>query len=213
MNARGHQRHRQAALPRWLQVSFTAFVALLIPIYWREYGPANFLWFSDIALFAIVIGLWTGHPLPASMTAVGVLLLETVWIVDFALLLVTGGSPIGLAEYMRDPAIPSLVRGMSLFHLVLPPLLLWMVYRLGYDRRAWLAQSCLALIVLPVTYLVSPREKNINWVFGPGNVQEWMLPLVWLAVLMAVLPLVVYWPTHRLLLWWSRRAGATSRLV
>jgi hypothetical protein len=54
------------AIPLWLKVAFTVFVAVLVPIYWREYGPANFLWFSDIALFAIVVGLWTGHPLPAA---------------------------------------------------------------------------------------------------------------------------------------------------
>jgi hypothetical protein len=60
---------------------------------------------SDIALFAIVLGLWTHHPLPASMTAVGVLLLETVWIAEFLALLVIGSSPVGLAEYMRDESI------------------------------------------------------------------------------------------------------------
>jgi hypothetical protein len=203
--------HRGVELPRWLQVSFTAFVALLVPIYWREYGPANFLWFSDIALFAIVIGLWTGHPLPASMTAVGVLLLEIAWAIDFATLMLAETSPTGLAEYMRDPEIPAAVRGVSLFHLVLPPLLLWMVHRLGYDRRAWTAQTCLALIVLPVTYLVSPPEKNINWVFGPGDVQAWLPPLAWLGLLMAGLPLVIFWPTHRLLLWWSERTRGPHR--
>jgi hypothetical protein len=205
MDGSGRAHQQEAEVPRWLQISFTAFVAVLIPIYWREYGPANFLWFSDIALFAIVIGLWTRHPLPASMTAVGVLLLESVWIVDFAVLMVTGHSPVGLAEYMRDEDIPAAVRAVSLFHLVLPPLLLWMLYRLGYDRRAWLAQTALALVVLPVSYLVSPREKNINWVFGPGDVQEWLSPLAWLFLLMTALPVVVYWPTHRLLLWWYRR--------
>lgn len=196
---------RRAEVPRWLQVSFTAFVAVLIPVYWHKYGPANFLWFSDIALFAIVIGLWTRHPLPASMAAVGVLLLETAWAIDFALLTLAGASPVGLAEYMRDPDIPAAVRGVSLFHLVLPPLLLWMVHRLGYDRRAWKAQTLLALVVLPLTYLVSPPDKNINWVYGPADVQEWLPPLAWLGILTAGLPSVIFWPTHRLLLWWSGR--------
>jgi hypothetical protein len=205
MHAGRHVPAGRVEVPRLLQVTFTAFVAVLVPIYWREYGPANFLWFSDIALFAIVIGLWTAHPLPASMTAVGVLLLEIVWIVDFAVLMVTGTSPVGLAEYMRDEDIPAAVRAVSLFHLVLPPLLLWMIYRLGYDRRAWIAQTGLAMVVLPVTYLVSPREKNINWVFGPAGVQDWMPPLAWLGLLMVALPLVIYWPTHQLLLWWARR--------
>jgi hypothetical protein len=184
-------------LPLWLRLAFTAFVAVLVPVYWREYGPSNFLWFSDIALFAILVTLWTRHPLPSSMTAVGVLFLELIWTVDFLLLLVAGGSPIGLADYMCDESIPAGVRAISLFHLVLPPLLLWLMYRLGYDRRAFLAQTALALVVLPVTWLVSGPDANINWVYGPGDEpQDWMPQWAWLLVLMAVFPLVVYLPSH-----------------
>jgi hypothetical protein len=192
-----------------LATGVTLFVAVLVPVYWREYGPSNFLWFSDIALFAIVLGLWTRHPLPASMTAVGVLLLETVWIADFLALLVVGSSPVGLAEYMRDESIPLAVRAISLFHLPLPPLLLWMIHRFGYDRRAWRAQTLLALIVLPVTYLLTHPDDNINWVFGPGEVQTMMPPLAYLTLLMAGLPAAVYWPTHRLLLWLAPRLNAS----
>jgi hypothetical protein len=184
-------------LPLWLRLAFTAFVAVLVPVYWREYGPSNFLWFSDIALFAILVTLWTRHPLPSSMTAVGVLFLELIWTIDFLLLLVAGGSPIGLADYMRDESIPAGVRAISLFHLVLPPLLLWLMYRLGYDRRAFLAQTALALVVLPVTWLVSGPDANINWVYGPGDEpQDWMPPVAWLLLVMAVFPLVVYLPSH-----------------
>jgi hypothetical protein len=192
-------------VPRWLKYSFTAFVVVLVPVYWREYGPANFLWFSDIALFAIVIGLWTGHPLPGSMTAVGVIVLEVIWTIDYLALLVTGASLIGLAEYMHDEEIPAAVRAVSLFHLVLPPLLLWMIHRLGYDRRAFRAQTLLALVVLPVTYLLTDPDENINWVFGWGEEpQDVMPPRLYLALLMVGLPVLVYWPTHRLLQWWFR---------
>jgi hypothetical protein len=186
-------------LPLWLRLAFTAFVAVLVPVYWREYGPSNFLWFSDIALFAILVTLWTRHPLPASMTAVGVLFLELIWTVDFLLLLVAGGSPVGLAEYMRDESIPAGVRAISLFHLVLPPLLLWLMYRLGYDRRAFLAQTALALVVLPVTWALTSPDDNINWVYGlAGGPQDMMPPLAWLALLMGGVPLLVYLPSHLL---------------
>jgi hypothetical protein len=186
-------------VPLWLKLAFTAFVAVLVPVYWREYGPSNFLWFSDIALFAIVLTLWTRHPLPASMTAVGVLFLELIWTADFLLLLVTGSSPIGLAEYMRDEAIPAGVRAISLFHLVLPPLLVWLMYRLGYDRRAFVAQTALALIVLPATWVLTSPDDNINWVYGlAGGPQDMMPPLAWLLLLMTAFPLVVYLPSHLL---------------
>jgi hypothetical protein len=186
-----------APLPLWLRVIFTLFVAGLIPVYWRQYGPSNFLWFSDIALFAILVTLWTRHPLPASMTAVGVLLLELIWTVDFLLLLVAGASPVGLAGYMRDDSIPAGVRALSLFHLALPPLLVWLLYRLGYDRRAFMAQTALALVVLPVTWAFTSPDDNINWVFGYGDEPQDLMPgVAWLALLMALFPLALYLPSH-----------------
>lgn len=193
------RRPRAEPPPLWLKIAFTAFVAVLIPVYWREYGPSNFLWFSDIALFAAVVTLWMGHPLPASMAAVGVLLLELVWTIDFGIVMIAGASPIGLADYMRDDSIPAGVRAISLFHLALPPLLVWLMHRLGYDRRAFLAQTALALVVLPVTWLVTSPDDNINWVFGLADGQQEVLPpLVYLALLMAAFPLAIYLPSHLL---------------
>src|SRR5690606_25677673 len=45
---------RFPAYPLWATLPVTAYVAVLIPVYWNEYGPGNFLWFSDIALFAVL---------------------------------------------------------------------------------------------------------------------------------------------------------------
>ncbi|TIQ61536.1 MAG: hypothetical protein E5X64_42290, partial [Mesorhizobium sp.] len=49
--------------PLWITLPYTLFVAVLTPVYWLRYGPGNFLWFSDIALFAVLIALWTGSRL------------------------------------------------------------------------------------------------------------------------------------------------------
>jgi hypothetical protein len=193
-------------MPRWLRYACTAFVAVLVPVYWRHYGPANFLWFSDLALFAILITLWTRHPLPASMGAVGVLPLEIVWTVDFLLLLLLGASPTGLTGYMTMAEIPLHVRALSLFHVALPPLFLWITRRLGYDRRAWRYQSLLALVVMPVTYLVSGPDTNINWAYGPSQPQDWMPPLAWVAIMMAALP-IIYRAVHRGLVKWNQGSG------
>ena len=37
-------------IPLSVCVPYTLFVCSLVPVYWRYYGPANFLWFSDLAL-------------------------------------------------------------------------------------------------------------------------------------------------------------------
>jgi hypothetical protein len=83
---------------------------------------------------------------------------------------------------------------------VLPPLLIWMLHRLGYDRRALSVQTLLAWVVLPVSYVVTDRSANLNWVLGPGQPQSWMHPLLYLLLLMVGFPLVVYLPTHLALL-------------
>ena len=32
-------------IPRWLKLAYTAFMAVLIPVYWFNYGVTNFLFF------------------------------------------------------------------------------------------------------------------------------------------------------------------------
>jgi hypothetical protein len=180
----------------WLKVSLTLFVSILVPFYWRHYGPANFLWFSDIALFLALVALWAESPLLASMQAVSVTLLEFLWIVDFLWRLISGSHLVGISEYMFKPENPLFIRALSLFHFFLPLLLLWMVYRLGYDSRAWFAQTLLAWVVLPISFWVSKASDNVNWVFGLKEPQKLVAPKLYLAFLMLAFSLVVYLPTH-----------------
>src|SRR5882724_10154828 len=100
-------------------------------------------------------------PLLASMQAVVVTALEFVWIVDFLLRLFADFRVVGLSEYMFDPTIPLWLRALSLFHVWMPFLLLWMVYRFGYDRRGWIAQSIAAAVALPLSYLLSDPTGNV----------------------------------------------------
>ena len=39
-------------VPLGLKLAYTAFMAVLVPVYWRYYGPTNFLYFCDVALFS-----------------------------------------------------------------------------------------------------------------------------------------------------------------
>jgi hypothetical protein len=178
------------------------FVCILVPVYWAEYGPENFLWGSDIALFMTLAALWTESSLLASMAAVAVLLPELGWCIDFALRLILGPEAVPTVgtTYMFDPEIPLLVRGLSLFHIALPALLLWLVCRLGYDRRALLYQTLMAWVVIPATYVLTDPAANINWVHGFGREPQSLMPgPLFLLLLMAIFALGVFLPTHLLL--------------
>src|SRR5947208_2857968 len=186
-------------IPIGLKIFYTFFVCVLVPIYWRQYGPANFLWFSDIALLALAPALWLENALLVSMMAVSVVFFEALWNVDFFVRLLTGKSLIGLSAYMFDPKIPLFIRGLSCFHIVLPLLLLWTVHRLGYGQRAFLWQTLVALVVLPLSYLLGNPHENVNWVYGFGQNPQRILPAqLFVILLMVLFPLVVYLPTHLL---------------
>ena len=188
-------------IPIWIKVAYTLMVAVIVPVYLAYYGPANFLWFSDVALIVTGVALWLENPLLVSMMTVGVLLPELLWNVTLFTRLLTGIRVSGLADYMFDTRIPKWIRALSLFHVVLPVLMLWMLHRLGYDPRALPAQTALAWVILPLTYAVTKPEDNINWVYGPGaRPQRQISPPLYLAFVLIFFPLIVYVPTHLLLL-------------
>jgi hypothetical protein len=183
-------------IPLWLTLAYGLAVPVIAVVYWHVYGPTNFLWLSDIALGCTLVALVTGNRLLASMMAVGVLALELAWTIDFLF----GGRLISIAAYMFDSKLPLYLRSLSIFHLALPPTLLFLVYRLGYDQRALIYQTLLTWAVLVVTYLATDPEKNINWVFGPGSKPQHVLPpLLYLGLEMVIIPVCVFLPTHLLL--------------
>ena len=88
-----------------------------------------------------------------------------------------------------------------LFHVFLPMLLVWLIHTLGYAPDAWIAQTMLAWIVLPLTYVLTDREENVNWVYGPTSKPQTLIsPRRYLLLVMLVFPLLIYLPTHLLLL-------------
>jgi len=184
-------------IPLVLKLGYTLFVAVLVPIYLRHYGPANFLWFSDVALLATALGLWVESPLILSAMTVAVALPEILWNVDFFARLLAGRAPLGMASYMFDQRLPRYLRGLSLFHVALPVLLLWSVARLGYDPRALPAQIISGTLLMILSYTLTNPSENINWVFGPGSTpQRRFSPLVYVTLVIVSFPLLVYVPTH-----------------
>ena len=80
------------------------------------------------------------------------------------------------------------------------PLLIWLLYRLGYDKRAFLAQTVVAIVILPLSYFFSDPRQNINWVYGFGEKPQTRIPALWFLIFLILLfPLAVYLPTHLVL--------------
>lgn len=205
-------------IPFALKLALTAFVIVQVAFYWSAYGPTNFLYFCDVALFLTLFAVLTEKSLPASMAAVGILLPQFLWVIDFVGS-AFGHPLVGMTAYMFQDTQPLYARAISLFHGWLPFLLLFVIYRLGYDRRALPAWTLLAWVLMLIAYFLLPAPPapennknlpvNVNYVYGPSDdgAQQWMPPLVWLAFLMTALPVVFFVPTHFLLRWSMKPVG------
>jgi hypothetical protein len=190
-------------IPLFVKIPYTLFVAALVPYYWSVYGPANFLWFCDIALLTTVATVWLESRFLASMQLVGTFLIQVVWLADFLTRLLGGFFLVRMTVYMFSEDIPLTARVFSLYHGWMPFLLFWLVWRLGYDRRAWLAQTVLAWVVLPICYFWTDPVRALNAVFGPSgeHAQTWMAPELYLLLVMAFYPVCIFFPSHLLFCW------------
>lgn len=190
-----------SAFAPWLKLAATAVVGAFVPLYWWQAPAGSFLWFYDIALLATLLALWFEWRLLASMMALAVLLPEVAWNVGFFGRLFGAPDLFGLATPVFDAAHPG-VQAVALAHVVVPVLLLWMLYRIGYDARALPAQTLLAWSALASSYaLAGTPAADFAWTFGVGDnlTRAWLPGWLWLSLAMLAYPVLVYIPTHLVL--------------
>jgi hypothetical protein len=169
-------------VPLWLKIAYGVFVPFLIVVYWPRYGPFEF----SLALRSCALhGRRRGDlRIAASRQHAGGRRPAARDFLDRRFLLL---GRFGLTSYMFDKQYPLWLRGISLFHLALPPTLIWMLWKFGYDPVAFPLQIALTWAVLLFCYAFTDPEKNINWVFGPGEKPQKKIPrLQYFAILMVV---------------------------
>ncbi|MEO8197955.1 MAG: hypothetical protein ABI689_14660 [Thermoanaerobaculia bacterium] len=189
-------------IPRSVKILYTVWMAVWVPLYWQHNGPANFLWLCDFANWILFLAIWFESALLLSSQLAGILLIQLVWAVDFGCGLLLGRHPIGGTEYMFDPAQPLWLRGLSLFHLWTVPLLVWLVRRVGYDRRGWWVQTAIAAVLFPLGVVAGTREQNLNWIHAPfGLPQTTFEPLLFAVVAVPIAALLLFLPGD----WIARR--------
>ena len=103
----------------------------------------------------------------------------------------------GGTEYMWDPRWPLPIRALSLYHVALPGLLLFALRRTGYDRRAYLLQSLIAVAAVVASRLVAEPDANINNAFyDPILKRSWQPVALHVAMIVGTLVGVIYPLTH-----------------
>lgn len=188
-----------AKLPPWIRWVALGWLALWFTVYWRAWGPLNFLHFCDIAEILACIGFVADNALLISSQAVASLFVDAAWAVDAGWTVVFGHHLIGGTEYLFDPSHALWVRLLSLFHLALPVLLLWALHRLGYDRRGFPLQLAIALPAF-IASRFAPAAQNINYAFtDPFFHRSSGAAPVHILVAFLFMLVVVYLPTHLIL--------------
>ncbi|HSH94928.1 MAG TPA: hypothetical protein VK968_12335, partial [Roseimicrobium sp.] len=197
-------------IPFAAKVAATLFLAVLIPVYWHSYGIRNFLWFCDAALILAVAGMWLESPILISACAVGILVPQCLWLLDFGAKLL-GMHLLGLTDYMFDPGLPLLSRALSLFHGWFPVLLIWLLLRVGYHTLALPVWSCIAAMLLLAGYLFAPpagavladpnSALNLNYAYGFNDRQPQILfnPHLYVFLWYGALWFLAFLPAHLVL--------------
>ena len=192
-------------IPLWLKVGWTVWLLVWAPLYFKQYGAQNFLFFCDLGNVLIGVGLWLESPLIFSWQACELLVFQTLYIIDLLTALLAGFHPIGGTEYMFDAHISLLIRLLSLFHVVTPLLLLWAIGVLGYDSRGWKFAAIETWMVVLMNYFWRP-EFDVNWARGPFFRPQHLVPgWAYLLIYFSVVPGLIFWPTHRFLSWFTSR--------
>jgi Flp pilus assembly protein TadB len=71
--------HRR--VPYSVKLLYSAFVAIVVPLYWVTYSPWNFLYFCDVALLVTAMAIWIESPLLVSTQAVAIVAMQTLWVI------------------------------------------------------------------------------------------------------------------------------------
>jgi hypothetical protein len=191
--------HRTSQFPPWLRYAAIAWLCLWLVVYERTWGVLNFLHLSDVSMILFCVGVAANSTLLISSQAVASLLVNAMWTLDTCWRLFLKHHLMGGTEYLFDTRYSLAVRLISLFHILIPLLLLWALYRSGYDRRGWRLQCAISLPAF-IASRFAPAAENINFAFAdPFFRRSWGPAPVHITVVFLFMVWVVYLPTHLVL--------------
>ena len=181
-------------------------MAVLVPVYWHYYGPTNFLYFCDMALILTLVGIWIESPLLVSMCAVGILVPQTLWVVDFSEQSRRRAAHRHDRLHVRGRSARCSCAGCRCFTAGCRSCCsTWSGSSATTGARllAWTGLAW-ALILICFFFMPPPNPSpgltpvNINYVWGLSDhaPQTWVSPGVWLAGLIVGLPLLLFAPAH-----------------
>jgi len=137
---------------------------IFIHIYFWSDGWTEILWYCDLAVIFLVIGILKKNTSINSFVLASAIPLQFVWIIDFFINIFgfSGfGRTISLFEWPILSVLPSVF-----IHLLLIPVAFYSVYLFGFNKKHFLIYMFLFLVVCIFgAFVFSSYEDNINCVF------------------------------------------------
>ena len=176
-----------------VKVASLAWLVVWMPLRAAAYPAASWLSFCAFGAVLLVIGIVTENRLLVSWQAVSLLIGQLIYSADAIARWAGAATGPGGTSYLFDERTPVAVRSLSLFHLVLPLVIVYAVRRLGYDRRALGLQLATAALVLPLSFLSGAANINLVWAGAGASTHA---PYVHLVAAFVAFPLICYVPAH-----------------
>jgi hypothetical protein len=193
---------------RWVALGW---LIVWIPAYWHAWGWQNFLHLCDIAVILSCVGIIFQNRLLISSQVLATLVPGIIWTVDAGWRLVLHHNLIGGTEYLWDSTQPLWIRLLSLFHIVLPILLVALCAAVGYDRRALALQSAITFGLLVISRWMG-AAANLNYTFIDPVFHRALGPApIHVAIIFMGTVVLFYLPAHVFLGWKLSRRNEKSR--
>ncbi|MBS3114786.1 hypothetical protein J4448_06830 [Candidatus Woesearchaeota archaeon] len=126
---------------------------------------SQLFWFCNTALFLLAFGLFFRKSIVITGIFLVALVVQIPWVLDFLVQLFLGYKLFGLVSYMFDYGFNSLRFYVELDHLLIIPLSIYGIKKLGFHKHGWVFASIAAFIINTGAYTFSSLLDNVNCVF------------------------------------------------
>lgn len=174
----------QSEAQRLVAVVFSMFFVVWVVVYGVVFGASIFLWLCCLCNILLLWVVWSKENRLLSVVAVLMLGVQGCYGIDFIGHLTLGRGPWGVTDYVFDERRALGVRLLSMYHLAVPVLLLWLLSKRGYWTGAWLPAVTLfgGVFFASLLWVVGhpeplAREDQINFVLGLSGESPWAVAL------------------------------------
>ncbi len=161
------------------------------------------LWYSSAGLLLTAVALLTRNKKLISSAFCALFVIESVWIIDFFLMLFFKVYLFGFTSYAFSPNFSQKDFFMTFYHVLIPLFLFIGIRKTpGVDQSGWMGASVFALCLALLTYFLSNPHDRVNCLYPVDSCQTNLSFMYSLSVLQRIfialvfLVFVVYIPTN-----------------